>query len=366
MDWAEMSEQFGLGNPETLRKAGVGVQLVHDAQMISDGCGSALDATEGFRERQKMRDLNRQITAEVRAQSRSELLRETIQEAIKGLPSFRAPFHPVSDEDRNRRLLVGIGDIHFGADIEVRGLMGEMINGYNENVFQNRMWDLLEELTDIADKEDICEMDICFVGDLLDGMLRQSQLMRLQYGVVESTMRFSEFLATWLSELSLAHKINVYGAMGNHSEIRPLNSKKGDFEEENLERIIFWYLKSRLSDNPNVHIEMNIRNVAFFESAGYNVLLIHGDGEQSLDKIAANAITQYGRPIDFVICGHKHREMEFPSGMSPRGDTTIIRVPSVCGVDSYAMRKGYNGQPGATAMVLEAGYGRRCVYPIRL
>ena len=366
MDWAEMSEQFGLGNPETLRKAGVGVQLVRDAQMISDGCGSALDTTDGFRERQKMRDLNRQITAEVRAQSRSELLRETIRESIKDLPSFRPPIRVVRNYDSDKRLLVGIGDIHFGADINVRGLRGEVINVYNMSVFQERMWNLLEELVGIGEKNDICQMDICFVGDLLDGMLRQSQLMRLQYGVVESTMRLSEFLANWLNELSLTFDVKVHGATGNHSEIRPLGSKKGDFEEENLERIIFWYLNSRLEENKRVEIFDNIRSIDFFKSAGLNILLLHGDSEQSIDKLAANAITQYNEPIDIIICGHKHREMEFPSGMSPRGDTTIIRVPSICGVDSYAMRKGYNGKPGATAMVIEAGYGRRCVYPIRL
>ena len=35
-------------------------------------------------------------------------------------------------------------------------------------------------------------------------------------------------------------------------------------------------------------------------------------------------------------------------------------------MDDYAQRLGYGGQPGALALVIEAGYGRRCSYPICL
>ena len=34
--------------------------------------------------------------------------------------------------------------------------------------------------------------------------------------------------------------------------------------------------------------------------------------------------------------------------------------------NDYAQRLGYGGQPGALAMVIERGYGRRCSYPIIL
>ncbi len=74
----------------------------------------------------------------------------------------------------------------------------------------------------------------------------------------------------------------------------------------------------------------------------------------------------YGEAIDYLICGHKHREQEYVSGYTDQGNSVVIRVPSVCGMDEYAQRLGYGGKPGALAMVLEAGYGRRCIYPISL
>ena len=74
----------------------------------------------------------------------------------------------------------------------------------------------------------------------------------------------------------------------------------------------------------------------------------------------------YIEGIDLFICGYKHRERECVSGYTDQGNAVIIRVPSICGMDEYAQRLGYGGRSGALAMVLEAGYGRRCVYPINL
>ena len=69
-------------------------------------------------------------------------------------------------------------------------------------------------------------------------MLRQSQLIRLEYGIVESTMQLSEFLASWINAISIFAEVHVYSAMGNHSEIRPLRSKNREFEDENLEKVM--------------------------------------------------------------------------------------------------------------------------------
>ena len=74
----------------------------------------------------------------------------------------------------------------------------------------------------------------------------------------------------------------------------------------------------------------------------------------------------YGSALDYLISGHKHREQEYVSGYTDQGNSVVIRVSSVCGMDEYAQRLGYGGKPGALAMVLEAGYGRRCIYPISL
>lgn len=367
-DWSEICDFFNLDiNAETLRKAGVGIKLAADAGLLCDNAPS-VEKDAGYIERQKLRDLSRQVNTVYRSESRSELLRETIEEAVKNLPAFKIDKRvPVQKTDgKSKSLAVAFGDFHYGADIHVEGLYGEVINEFNSKVFEERMLKLLDEIVAICQKENIDKVYLLMVGDLLDGMLRQAQLMRLEYGIVESTMRLSEFMASWINALSVFVAVDVRCSMGNHSEIRPLRSKNREFEEENLEKVILLYLDARLRNNENVFVDNKCRRYVLVEIEGYNFLLLHGDGEKNIDQIAKEAINVYNEPIDFFICGHKHKEQEYPMGMTDSGNSIVIRVPSICGVDKYAQSRGYGGKPGAIAMVIEKDYGRRCVYPIQL
>ena len=72
-------------------------------------------------------------------------------------------------------------------------------------------------------------------------------------------MRYAEYMARWVSVLALHADVEVYGVDGNHSEIRPLGSRKGEFENENLEKIILWHMAERLRNVETVK-EMCIRD----------------------------------------------------------------------------------------------------------
>ena len=265
-----------------------------------------------------------------------------------------------------RTLVLCIADCHFGAEWIVRGLRGEILNRYNPEVFAERMDDLLLQVRDIIDRESISDVQLLLCGDSLDGMLRPSQLMKLRWGVIESCMRFSEHMAQWIAALSQYATVSVCGVDGNHTETRSLNSKRGDFPGENLEKVIFWFLAERLKDVPGVLVDSVTEQQKHLTVQGFSILLTHGTDIKSLENAAKQTMLLYGESIDYLICGHKHREQEYVSGYTDQGNAIVIRVPSLCGMDEYAQRLGYGGRPGALAMVLEAGYGRRCIYPISL
>lgn len=265
-----------------------------------------------------------------------------------------------------RTLVLCIADCHFGAEWIVRGLRGEILNRYNPEVFGERMDDLLTQVREIIAREAIGDVQLLLCGDSLDGMLRASQLMKLRWGVIESCMRFSEHIAQWIAALSQYATVSVCGVDGNHTETRSLNSKRGDFPGENLEKVIFWFLAERLKGVPGVFIDSVTEQQKHLTVQGFNILLTHGTDIKSLENAAKQTMLLYGEAIDYLICGHKHREQEYVSGYTDQGNSVVIRVPSLCGMDEYAQRLGYGGKPGALAMVLEAGYGRRCIYPISL
>lgn len=67
-----------------------------------------------------------------------------------------------------------------------------------------------------------------------------------------------------------------------------------------------------------------------------------------------------------MVTGHKHREQQAVSGYNDTCSALVVRASSICGADRYAQKLGYGGRPGPLCMVMEHGYGRRCVYPVGL
>ena len=371
-DWCDMVMDYNLDcNPETLRKAGVGVKLASDAGMCFpiDGDGTR-DVMDGYVERQKLYDLQREIRKDLREQSRSELLREVIRDAVHNLPKIEVgECVPTKNENEmDRELVVGIGDFHYGAKYVVKGLYDEPLNTYDSCVFETRMKQLLYEITYIVKMHQPEMITVMIVGDMLDGLLRQSQISRLEYGAVESAMYLSEFMCQWLYELheKTILPIRVFAVRGNHGEIRPLGSKAGQFPEENLERIVMHFIYERFFDNPQILVFDNDAPMTkVVDVLGYRFLMVHGQGND-IETIARDHQTLYNEKIDVFVVGHLHKSQTFTAGMGRNGNVLIERVPSLCGIDPYAQSKGYGSPPGATVILMEKGYGRRCVYPIVL
>ena len=126
----------------------------------------------------------------------------------------RSPIAPIG----KRTLVLCVADCHYGAEWIVRGLRGEILNRYNPEVFGERMDDLLTQVREIIAREGSSDVQLLLCGDSLDGMLRNSQLMKLRWGVIESCMRFSEHMAQWIAALSQYATVSVCGVDGNHTE----------------------------------------------------------------------------------------------------------------------------------------------------
>lgn len=369
-DWCDMVMDYDLDcSSETLRKAGVGVKLASDAGMcFPDGVAGTRDAMDGYVERQKLYDLQREIRKDLRAQSRSELIRETIRNAIQDLKPVAAPLYMPDPEEHNSELVVGIGDFHYGAEFTVCGLYNEVINQYSTSVFEERMNRLSGDIKNIVDMHNISHVNIMILGDMLDGLLRSSQISRLEYGVVESAIRLSEYMCQWIGTLTtqLCLPVSVYAVRGNHGEIRPLGSKAGQFPEENMERIVMHYMYERFRGHDSVTVaDADAPMWKMVDVLGYKILLIHGHGGD-IECITRDHQNLYYNKIDMIMCGHLHKSQTFTAGINQGGNVLIERVPSICGIDPYAQSKGYGSPPGATAIVIESGVGRRCVYPIIL
>ena len=315
------------------------------------------------KERKKLQAEKTEYNRLLRESARDELIVEKIEEAIQQLQPFNVPYEitPLSYDTKKAVLI--ISDAHYGVEYEIKGLFGEVINSYSPEIFEERMHKLFLKTVDIVRQNNISELYVFDLGDGVDGIIRlTSQLMKLRYGVIDSTIKYSNFLANWLNELSNYVRINFQMVKdSNHTQLRLCGAAKGAFVDENMNKVMLSLIKERLKNNPNVRIKENPTGLIYENICGYNILGIHGEV-----KNIGNAVNEFSRTYDtkinYLIGGHCHH-----SKMEEKGiDCEAISVKSIIGVDNYGLSLNKTSNAGTSLFIFEGGLGKTCEYTIKL
>jgi predicted phosphodiesterase/ribosomal protein L29 len=317
------------------------------------------------KERIKLQTEKLEYNKMIREQSRSELFEEKVLKAVENRKPIQVPTIIIKQNNSKRDFLFPIADMHYGVEFEVKGLRGEILNKYSPEIFEKRMWDLLQEFVSINDAEKINHVNLVNLSDSIDGILRMSQLQSLRLGVVDSVIQFSDFMETWLNELSKYCVVDYYSVQGNHNEIRHLSAKRGDFPHENTERLITKILEKSLSNNKNITIHNN-ENICLFEVLGINILAVHGQNERNLEQSIKDYTILYNQKIDMLLSGHLHTDHNKTIGMTANGNIEFIQCPSICGSDEFSMSIKKTAKPGAKIIQLEQDRKRKITYDIIL
>ena len=296
----------------------------------------------------------------LREEARDELIVEKICDAISGLDIIDTPRY-IPQNPGKKSWVLAFSDAHFGAELSIKGLYGELINEYSPEIFYERMNDLLSQTVDIIQREKVDELYVFDLGDQIDGILRVSQLMKLRYGVVEATIKYANWLAEWLNELSKYCRVIFRQTNGNHSELRMLGQKKGSFEEDNMGKVIYEFIKIRLENNPNVDVFQNETGYIFENLQGYNVLGYHGESKK-LESTMKDFEKIYKVDIDVLIAGHLHHSYSETVAVC----SDVMRTPSIIGIDDFSIKLHKTSNPGATMFCIEHGKGKTLEYNIKL
>ena len=338
------------------------------------------------RERVKLQTEKLEYNRWLRENARDELIMEKIADEIRNLPAINSElelFYPECLECQvTKRMLeesginleavlpdgeepaTGIlcyGDEHYGTEFRVEGLYGEVINEYNPEIFYDRMNVIMSKTLEKVRQHGFNKLKIYSLGDEIDGILRVSQLSKLRYGVVESTIRYAEFICKWLNKFCSSVKVEFHMAEGNHSELRMLGQPKGTFTQDNMSRVIKQFIKVRMENNPNFIMVENKSGLIFDTVYGLNILGIHGE-VKNMCAALKNFNVMYDTNIDILIGGHKHHYAAETIGVNK----DVISIPSVVGVDPYSMKISKTSNAGATFLVIEPGYGVTEQYNIKV
>lgn len=297
----------------------------------------------------------------LREEAREELIVEHIVNAIKGLQPLKVP-EIIIPTHNNRSASLVIADAHYGKELHINGLFGETLNEYSPEIFEQRMWDLLGQTINICEKEGFDTLNVYDLGDEIDGMLRVSALMKLRYGVLESAVRYGNFITVWLNELSEHVRIRYQMVKdSNHCQLRLLGQPKNTFKDENVSVIITDKIIDRLSENNNFEFVQNPTGYIFDQVSGYNVFGYHGEGKR-MEQAIKDFSKAYKTQIDFMIGGHNHHKESGNVGI----ESDVISIPSIIGIDDYSMSLNKTSDPGALLFVLEEGRGNVIEYNIKL
>lgn len=314
------------------------------------------------KERKKLQSEKLEYNRWLRENARDELIAEKICEAIATLPPLKS-VEPTYIQPENKEYLLCLADAHFGIEFCLKDLFGNVINEYSPEIFYQRMDELFSRTVEIIQKENISTLNVWELGDGIQGILRlNSQLMKLRYGIIDSSIIYANYLANWLNDLSEYVHINFQMVLdSNHNQLRICGAPKNAFTEENMSKAMLVLIKERLKNNPNIEIIDNPTGMNYQIMCNYNILGIHGEVKDSGN--AANELSKvYQVPVDYLIGGHVHHLNTKEIGIN----SEAIGVRSIIGVDPYGLSLRKTSDAGSSLFVFEEERGLVQTYSIKL
>ncbi len=364
-DWAEIvlgPDYKNIFSDEYLRRAcKVFSIFLKNAESQVDNKDSAEELKQLLEqikaERIKVSTANLEYNAIQRAKARNDMFKEELIRAIGRLEpiKFSRKFEPKIGNEQIGVLC--IGDEHYGTTIDMESLFGEKVNVYNPQVFKIRMERLMNSIEDDTySVSSFSKLIIFDLGDSIQGIIHMSDLMKLKAGIVDCSIEYAEYISQWLVELSerLQIPIEYIAVGGNHSQIRSLNTKKGDLPEDNVAKIITQIIQLRLANNPNIIIAP-YAECGFKTVQGVNILAYHGDDTKDVNREISFFEDYHQIDIDILLLGHFHHLEQQSVGIGLNTEKEVIKCPSIVGIDDYSKRCRKLSRAGALLMLFKDG-----------
>ncbi len=290
----------------------------------------------------------------LREHSREEMLYDRVADAIKQVETTIPKFEPLYTQKTNEEWLLGIADIHAYKYFE------SITNKYNKEILENRLNKLLGEIVYQIKINNIGKLTILNCADSLEGMIRKSQLQALELGLIESVVEFQRWLLEWLNQLSKYVEIRyIHLISSNHTEIRPFNTRAGQFPKEDLEIVIANYIKDMCKNNERIQVVVPEYDFALFDIAGYKAIANHGHKvRRNMRRYIERMSRKLRIFIDYGFFAHFHNETIQTIDEGIDNDCEIIRIPSIIGTDNFADGILEGAKSSALLLKFEEGKGR--------
>lgn len=231
----------------------------------------------------------------LRDEARIESLKEEISNVANSLEAFpKVEYHP--KEIINREGVLLLSDLHLGEDFI------NSQNSYNEQKAADRLSLLLSQTVAYCKLYNIDLLNVCNLGDMVDGIIQDTLRMEDQLDIVQQVTRAAELISEFMYNLrkELPNVRIVYrSVLDNHSRVTP--NKKQSIEREQYGRFIDWWLEDRLADM-NIDVRLWTDGAKNSEEKEKELTKNYRD---YLDPGVARFWLQNGK---MIICTHGHQD----------------------------------------------------------
>ena len=267
-----------------------------------------------------------------RAESRHKMYYQYVGTAIQSLPM--PDFRPLySDFENKGEYLVTLADVHYGANFKSEN------NEYSPAIAKERFEYLSARIVSFVQSHKLRKIHIVSLGDLVQGVLRVSDLKINDSSVVKAVVEISRLVALFLNEISAYVMVEYYHSpTANHSQIRPLGTKASEIADEDLEYVIGNYIKDLCANNDRITVHLADEGKQYIEIPifDYEIVAMHGHQIKNIETSVRDMSMLKRTFIDYLILGHFHNGKEIPSFENSCYDTEVLVSPSFIGSDPYS------------------------------
>lgn len=351
LEWSEICSKYNLQcHPDSLRKAGVGIKMAAEAGVLDFSTPEMKGYDEVYKEKQKFYDQRRMYNRELREDARSEYLVEELIKAARQLNEQKPLPNRICKDwlevcgDDNEAILI-LSDWHYG--MKASNVYGE----YNLDIADRRIAHLRDEVIQKLQHNNVKILNIIMLGDLIGGSIHTTNRILSCENTVEQVMHVCERIAELVADISLfVEQVNIYNTYGNHA--RTIANYSESLHEDNLERLIPFWLNARFGDASTIHVmDSNAHEMVGFNVKGFNVCGIHGDLDTQKDAALTLAMLykkNFGCDMDILLSGHLHEHKS-----NPVLNIECVQSGCLCGVDEYAKNKRLFNRPSQTLLIID-------------
>jgi predicted phosphodiesterase len=305
------------------------------------------------KEKYKLQDIKNEYNKAIRESARFETFLETIHNAVK--ESNLKEYKPIQKEEaQSAKELVSVwSDFHYGIGVN------NEFGSFDKDIFCERFFKYIDKVIEIGKMHNVQRVVVLELGDTISGIIHPNLRLQGVENVVNQVQEVSEIMTQSLYKLAEQFsQIDVYIVSGNHGRVNA--NKDESLSQENFEKFIPWYLKSRLRGVKQVTIHDNkIDDIIQVDVCGNKIVGLHGENDKP-NSIVYNIPLMLKYIPSTIFTGHYHHFFED----SIHG-IDVIGSGSVVGTDSWAKDVRKTGYPCQTVCIFTKD-GKECSYNIRL